>query len=77
MKVHLHVDFPEICPIGWADAPESLDYTSSKEGISVARNHSGMKSLRLCPYRGYASPITIKKSCGPPPVSSLACLRFL
>jgi hypothetical protein len=26
MKVYLHVDLQEICPIGWADAQESLDY---------------------------------------------------
>ena len=26
MKVHLHVDLQEICPIGWADAQESLGY---------------------------------------------------
>lgn len=24
MKVHLHVDLREICPIGWADAQKSL-----------------------------------------------------
>jgi hypothetical protein len=26
MKVHLHVNLQEICPIGWTDAQESLDY---------------------------------------------------
>jgi hypothetical protein len=26
MKAHLHVDLQEICPIGWADAQESLVY---------------------------------------------------
>ena len=26
MKVHLHIDPQEICPIGWADVQESLGY---------------------------------------------------
>ena len=26
MKVHLHIDPQEICPVGWADVQESLGY---------------------------------------------------
>ena len=28
MKVHLHSDLQEICPVGWADAQESLGYVT-------------------------------------------------
>jgi hypothetical protein len=26
MKVYIHVDLQEVCPIGWADAQDSLRY---------------------------------------------------
>lgn len=26
MKIHLHVDLQEICPLGWTDGQESLGY---------------------------------------------------
>jgi hypothetical protein len=47
---------PEICPIGWADAQESLGYVIViGKGISAARSHPKMKSLGTLPLRAHPS----------------------
>ncbi|KRY96396.1 hypothetical protein T4B_5499 [Trichinella pseudospiralis] len=43
MKVHLHVDLQEICPIG------------DRKGISAARSNPEMKSLGTLPLRAHPS----------------------
>jgi hypothetical protein len=49
MKVHLHADLQEICPIGWTDTQETLGYvTMTEKRISAVRSSPGMKSLGLC-----------------------------
>jgi hypothetical protein len=51
MKVHLHSDLQEICPIGWAGAQESLG--SGRKGITAVRSNPGMKSLGSWSHRAH------------------------
>lgn len=43
MKVHLHIDLQEICPVGWANAQELLGYITVVG--KAYRGNPGMKSL--------------------------------
>ena len=74
MKVHLQVDLQGICPIGWADAQESLGYViMSKRHIS-SKKQSWDEISGVVPLQ--STPITAMQSHEPPPGNSLACHRL-
>lgn len=56
MNVHLHVDLQEVCPVGWANAQESLNCVIGiGEGISAARSNPEMMSLGTLSLRAHPS----------------------
>jgi hypothetical protein len=56
MKVHFYDDLQAICPVGWTDAQESLNYLIViGKGIWTARNNLEMKSLGTLHFRAQPS----------------------
>jgi hypothetical protein len=71
MKVHLHIDPQEICPVGWADVQESLGYVivagkAHQQQEAIWDEVSGSMPLQ-------SAPITVMQNDGPPPDNSLFC----
>jgi len=56
MKLCLYVDLQEICPIGWADAQESIGYVIViGKHLSAARRNPEIKSLGTLPLGAHLS----------------------
>jgi hypothetical protein len=75
MNVHLHVDLQEICPIGWADAQDSLDYV-----IEAGKAHQQREAIlgdvsRAVPLQ--RAPIAAMQITALSPGNSLAFHRWL
>jgi hypothetical protein len=69
MKIHLHVDLQEICPIEWVNAQEPLGYVIvTEKGSSAGRSNSMMKSLATLHLRAHPAQ--------PSPENSVACLSL-